>query len=88
MIGGAVTYTVALRIAAIGASVGFTIQGNFDAGAADWIDSALSGGIGRALTHAFVFSGAIAGLACAMAASLFGLTMQPQPEQATSGGTA
>ena len=66
------TYAVALRIAALGASVDFTIQGDFDAPTADWIDSALSDGIGGALTHAFVFSGAIAGLACAMAASLSG----------------
>ena len=88
IIGGAVTDAVALRIAAVGGSVGFTIQGNFDARTADWIDTALSGGIGGALTHAFVFSGAIAGLACAMAASLFGLTMQPLPARAANGGTA
>ncbi len=88
IIGGAVTYAVALRIASLGASADFTIQGNFDAPTADWIDFAFSGGIGGALTHAFVFSGAIAGLACAMAASLLGLTMQPPPQRAANMGAA
>ncbi|MFY9971732.1 MAG: hypothetical protein WAK41_20230, partial [Roseiarcus sp.] len=34
---------------------------------------------GSGLVRAFVASGAIAGLVCAMAVSLFGLTMQPAP---------
>lgn len=88
IIGGAVTDAVALRIAAVGASVGFTIQGNFNSPTADWINSALSDGIGGALTHAFVFSGAIAAFTCAMAASLFGLTMQPPAARAANPGAA
>jgi hypothetical protein len=81
IIGGAVTYAVSRRIAAIGASVQFTVEGNFDARTAKWIDEAFSGGIEGALTQAFVGSGAIAGFACAMAASLIGLTMQPVPSR-------
>ena len=88
IIGGAVTYAVALRIAALGASVDFTIQGDFDAPHGGLDRSALSGGIGGALTHAFVVSGAIAAFACAMAASLFGLTMQPPPARAANRGAA
>ena len=82
IIGAAVTYAVALRIAAVSSSVGFTIEGDFDAPMMDWIDSALSDGIGGALTRAFFASGAIAGLACAMAANLFGLSAQPLTAQA------
>jgi hypothetical protein len=79
LIGGTVTYGVALRIAAVGASGDFTIEGDFDARTANWIEQALSGGIEGALTQAFVGSGAIAGFACAMAASLFGLSTRPRP---------
>ena len=85
-IGGAVTYSVAARLAALGASFGFTVQGGFDPPTADYIDYAVSGGLGGALTHAFVFSGAVAGLACAMAANLIGLTMQPPAATAASAG--
>lgn len=88
IIGGAVTYAVALRIATLGSSIDFTFQGDFDAPTADWIDFALAGGIGGALTHAFVVSGAIAGLACALVASLIGLTMQPLPAPAVNRGAA
>ncbi len=76
-IGAAVTYAVALRIAVFGSAVGLTLHGDFDPDAADYIGYAFSGGIGGPVTRAFVVSGAIAGLACAMAASLVGLTMQP-----------
>jgi len=86
IIGGAMTYAVALRIAALGASVAFTIEGNFDARTANWIDGAFSGGIEGALTQAFVCSGAIAGAACAMAANLLGLTTQPHPARARNLG--
>jgi hypothetical protein len=83
VIGAALTYAIALRIAAIGASAHFTFQGDFDPGTADYIHYAFSDGIGGALTHAFVacgagagFACAGAGFACAIAASLFGLTVQ------------
>jgi len=88
VIGAAVTYAIAARIAAVGASVDFTFQGEFDARTADFIDSAFSDGVGGALTHAFVFSGAIAGLVCAIAASLFGLTTQPSASRAYDGRAA
>ena len=81
IIGGAVTYAVALRIAALGASVDFTIEGDFDARTANWIDQTFSHGIQGGLTQAFVGSGAIAAFACAMAASLIGLTTQPDAGQ-------
>jgi len=81
IIGGAVTYAVALRIAALGASVDFTIEGDFDARTANWIDQAFSRGIEGGLTQAFVGSGAIAAFPCAMAASLIGLTTQPDAGQ-------
>ncbi len=88
VIGAAVTYAVALRIAALGASVGLTIRGDFDPRTADYVDYAFSGGIGGALTHAFVLSGAVAALACAMAASLIGLTMRSAAASAVNAGAA
>ncbi|HKN28757.1 MAG TPA: hypothetical protein VJY34_13075 [Roseiarcus sp.] len=86
IIGAAVTDPAALRIAALGASVDFTIEGDFNARTANWIEQAFSGGIDGALTQAFVGSGAIAGFACAMAASLIGLTTRPHPAQAENLG--
>jgi hypothetical protein len=77
LIGAGVTYAVALRLAAIGASLHFTFQGDFDPRTADYVHYAFSDGIGGAVEHAFVLSGAIAGLVCAMAAKLLGLTMRP-----------
>jgi hypothetical protein len=85
LIGAAVTYFVALRIAALGASVGFTIQSSFDPQTADALDAIFSEGTGVAVTHALVLSGALAGLVCAMAASLFGLTMQRPAADANAG---
>ncbi len=77
LIGGATAFAALLRLAAIGASVEFTIRGNLDASTAAWIDAASSGGIGSALAHAFVAGGVIAGVVLAMAASLVGPTMRP-----------
>jgi hypothetical protein len=52
----------------------------FDAAAPQrWPRALAAAAIGAALTHAFVFSGAIAGLAGAMAASLVGLTSRASP---------
>ena len=81
VIGGVVAYGVLLRLAAIGASGDMTIEANNGPQTADWIDSAFSGGIEGALAHAFVACGALAGLVCAMAASLMGLRMRPPPAQ-------
>jgi len=81
VIGGVVAYGVVLRLAAIGASGNLTIEASNGVSAADWVDAAFSDGIEGALTHAFVACGAIAGLVCAMAASLMGLRMRPPPAQ-------
>jgi hypothetical protein len=85
LIGGVVAYGVLLRLAAIGGSVDMTIEASSGAQTADWIDSAFSDGIEGALAHAFVACSAIAGLVCAMTASLMGLGMRPPPAQ-TPGG--
>ena len=79
IIGGAVAYGALLRLAAIGAKVDMTIEASNGVSTADWVDAAFSSGVEGALEHAFVASGAIAGLVCAMAASLSGLTMRPAP---------
>jgi len=86
IIGGVVTYAVVLRIAAVGAAVDFTSEGKFDVRTADWTEQAFSGGIDGALTQAFVGSGAIAGFACAAAASLIGLTTRHAPARARNLG--
>jgi len=78
-IGAAVAYGVLLRLAAIGGSARITIEASSGVSTADWIDAAFSSGVEGALAHAFVACGAVAGLVCAMAASLFGLTMRPAP---------
>lgn len=81
VIGGCVAYIVALRLAAIGASLDALFDLRVDLPQAQSIsltssvDAAPAAGV--RLTHAFVASGAVAGLVCAMAASLLGLTMQP-----------
>ena len=65
VIGGAMAYAVALRLAAIGASVEFTIRGRcrrFDRRMDRRVR--FPAGSTGALAHAFVASGAIAGLVC------------------------
>jgi hypothetical protein len=79
IIGGAVAYGVLLRLAAIGGSAHMTIEASSGVSTADWIDAAFPNGVEGAVAHAFVACGAVAGLVCAMAASLFGLTMRPEP---------
>jgi uncharacterized membrane protein YeaQ/YmgE (transglycosylase-associated protein family) len=86
IIGGAVAYAALLRLTVIGTSVDVTIEGAFDPSTADWIDAAFSGGIQGALAQAFVACGAVAGLVCAVAASLIGLTMRPEPAPAQTPG--
>jgi hypothetical protein len=66
LIGGLIAYGMASRLAPLGASVETTA----DTASPDWI--------GVTLGHAFVACGAIAGFACALAANLLGLTMQPE----------
>ena len=62
-----------------GGSAHITIEASSGVSTADWIDAAFSSGVEGALAHAFVACGAVAGLVCAMAASLIGLTMRPAP---------
>jgi hypothetical protein len=91
LIGGLLAYAVALRLAAIGASLNIIFDTNFGAPTVQSIGmnatapaGPVSSGIG--LVRAFVISGAVAGLVCAMAASLFGLTMQQTPLRAGTEG--
>jgi len=81
LIGGLIAYGLALRLAPLGASVETRVETNLASPAVQWIDAAASPGrIGVTLGHALVACGAIAGLVCAFAANLLGLTMQPQFE--------
>jgi hypothetical protein len=85
LIGGLIAYGLAFRLAPLGASVEMRVEANLGSPAVEWIDAASSGRIGVSLGHAFVASGAVAGLVCAFAANLLGLTMRPefaQPEAA------
>jgi hypothetical protein len=87
IIGGVVTYAVALRLAGLG----FTLDGMFETNgeppSAEWISAATPAPHeSHGLLHAFVISGAVAGFACASAARLFGLTMRPLRLPAASGG--
>jgi hypothetical protein len=90
-IGGCIAYLVALRLAAIGASLDALFDVRFDlphAQSISWtapVGAAPAAGVG--LIHAFVASGAIAGLVCAMAASLLGLSMQPASNRPRPEGT-
>ncbi len=90
VIGGLVAYMVALRLAALGASLDMMFEPGFGAPTvqsisltAPAISLAVAGDPERAvslevgLVRAFVASGAVAGFVCAMAASLLGLTLQP-----------
>lgn len=76
LIGGLIAYGLALRLAPLGASV----EANPGSRAAEWIDPALRDRIEVTLVHALVACGATAGFVCALAANLFGLTMQPEYE--------
>ena len=84
-----ITYCVYLWFASLGAafeaSVGADVSAEFRA----WIDPWFPRGFDVTLRDALVACGAVAGLACAMAASLIGLTTQgalaPAPP-APSGG--
>ena len=78
LIGGLIAYGLALRLAPLGASVEMAVDGNAGSPAAEWINAASPDRIGVTLGHAFVACGAIAGLVCALAANLLGLTMRPE----------
>ena len=74
-IGGLIVYGLLLRLNPVGASFEMTIRTNIGSQADDW---AFPGRIGVTLGHAFVACAAIAGLVCAFAANLIGLTMRPE----------
>ena len=91
LIGGVITYCVYLWFASLGASfetsVGADVSGEFRA----WIDPWFPRGFDVTLRDALVACGAVAGLGCATAASLIGLTtagaLAPAPTPpAASGG--
>lgn len=92
-IGGLVAYAVAMRLETLGASLDMMFDTDFDAPTVQSIahvapaaTQSVSAGVG--LVRAFVASGAVAGLVCAMAASLLGLTMQPSALRPDAGGAA
>jgi hypothetical protein len=92
VIAGLVCYAVALRLTALGVSLEMMFDTNFDAPAVQSIGYAATVPgepvrTAAALICAFVASGAVAGLVCAMAASLTGLTMPPASFR-ESGGAA
>ena len=84
VIGALIAYGLALCLAPYIASV----EADPGSRPADWIDPALLDRIEVRLVRAFVACGAIAGLVCAMAASLIGLTMRPAPAAPTPGRTS
>ena len=75
LIGGLIVYGFLSRVNPMGASIEMTIETNLGSHAADW---AFPSRIGVTLGHAFIACGAIAGLVCAFAANLIGLTMRPE----------
>ena len=85
IIGGAVTYFVFLWLASLGASFEAAVS---DVGPefAAWVEAWFPRGFDVTLRDALVACGAVAGLACAMAASLIGLTTRGALAPAPSGG--
>ena len=76
VIGGAIAYCVYLWLATIGASFEASVGAEASAEFRTWIDPWFPRGFDMTLRGALVACGAVAGLACAMAASLIGLTTQ------------
>jgi hypothetical protein len=74
LIGAAMTSCLFLWLASLGASFEATIWTDASPAAGRWAKAAFSGELGATLRHALVACGTVAGLACAMAASLIGLT--------------
>ncbi len=75
LIGGVLVYGLLLRLNPVWASFEMTIRTNVSPDAGDW---AFPDRVGVTLGHAFVACAAIAGLVCAFAANLIGLTMRPE----------
>jgi hypothetical protein len=74
LIGGAVVYGLLSRLNPIAVSLEMTIETNLGS-PAHW---GAPSRIGVTLGHALIACGAIAGLVCAFAANLIGLTMRPE----------
>ena len=64
-----------MRLNPVWASLEMTIKTNMGGQAGEW---AFPGRTGLTLGHAFVACAAIAGLVCAFAANLIGLTLRPK----------
>ena len=75
LIGGLIVYGLILRLNPVWASLEMTIKTNMGGQAGEW---AFPGRTGLTLGHAFVACAAIAGLVCAFAANLIGLTLRPK----------
>jgi hypothetical protein len=91
IIGGAITYCVFLWFASVGASFEASVGADVSAEFRAWIDPWFPRGFDVTLRDALVACGAVSALACAMAASLIGLTtrgaLAPAPTPpAPSGG--
>jgi hypothetical protein len=74
IIGGAITYFVFLWFASLGASIEARVGADVSADFRAWIDPWFPRGFDVTLRDALVACGAVAGLACAIVASLIGLT--------------
>src|SRR5271165_3254668 len=93
VIGGSLACAAALRLAAIGSSLDMMFDANFDGATVQSISMtalvpAAPVPTASGLVRAFVASGAVSGLVCAMAARLLGLTMQPAPFRPGTEGPA
>lgn len=74
LIGAAITYGLLLRLASVGACLRVTLDVSTSLSTADWTDATVGGPLDAALGRAFLACGGVAGLICALAASLLGLT--------------
>ena len=90
IIGGVITYCVYLWFASLGAAIAASVGADVSAEFTAWIDPWFPRGFDVTLRDALVACGAVAGLACAMAASLIGLTtrgaLTPAPTPPPTGG--
>jgi len=87
-IGGAVTYALLARFGAVSASVEVAFQNLFGPSSAERLPNMVSAATVDALTHAVVACGAAAGLVCAMAAGLAGLSTRLAPVPPDAAGAA
>ena len=89
IIGGVITYCVYLWFASLGAAIETSVGADVSVEFRAWIDPWFPRGFDVTLRDGLVACGAVAGLACAIVASLIGLTTQGAlgaPPPAASGG--